>query len=254
MARLRVRYARRGRLRFASHRDVARALERALRQAAIPVAFSGGFTRHPRISYAGAAPTGTASEAEYLEVALRELVDPEQFAARVDAALPVGIDVLEVVPARPDAASLAEALQGSRWEVVLPGTAPALAAAAVAQFLAMERVPVQRLTRDGRREVDARAAVVSLSVRDAGYAILDLVVRQATPAARPDDVLTGLLAVAGLQVAVAAKATRLAQGPLGPSGELADPLAADRGELAADSSPSPRGTSVPVVAGPPPGG
>ena len=67
--RVRVRYAKRGRLRFISHRDFARALERALRRADVPMAFSAGFNPHPKISYPGAAPTGVASEAEYLELA-----------------------------------------------------------------------------------------------------------------------------------------------------------------------------------------
>ena len=86
--RLRVRYAKRGRLRFTSHRDFSRAFERAVFRARVPMAYSSGFNPHPRISYAGAAPTGSASEAEYLELALAEVVDP----ATVHAALaePVG--------------------------------------------------------------------------------------------------------------------------------------------------------------------
>src|SRR3954453_2851145 len=74
--RIRIRYAKRGPLRFTSHRDFARAFERALRRAAVPVAFSQGFTPHPKISYASAAPTGVASEAEYLEIGLQAEVDP----------------------------------------------------------------------------------------------------------------------------------------------------------------------------------
>src|SRR3712207_9265571 len=74
--RLRIRYAKRGRLRFASHRDLARALERALRRAQVPMAFSAGFTPHPKISYLGAAPTGAASEAEYVEIGLAERREP----------------------------------------------------------------------------------------------------------------------------------------------------------------------------------
>ncbi|MEI8261382.1 MAG: TIGR03936 family radical SAM-associated protein, partial [Actinomycetes bacterium] len=62
---LRLRYAKRGRLRFSSHRDFQRALERALRRADIPMAYSAGFHPHPKVSYANAAPTGVASEAEY---------------------------------------------------------------------------------------------------------------------------------------------------------------------------------------------
>ena len=62
---LRIRYAKRGRLRFSSTRDFSRALERALRRADVPMAVSAGFHPHPLISYANAAPTGTASEAEH---------------------------------------------------------------------------------------------------------------------------------------------------------------------------------------------
>ena len=68
MQRLRVRYAKRGRLRFTSHRDFSRAFERALVRSSVPMAYSSGFNPHPRISYAGAAPTGSESEAEYLEI------------------------------------------------------------------------------------------------------------------------------------------------------------------------------------------
>ena len=70
MQHLVVRYAKRGKMRFASHRDVARAFERGVRKAGLPIAYSAGFTPHPKISYAGGAPTGVASEAEYLSLAL----------------------------------------------------------------------------------------------------------------------------------------------------------------------------------------
>src|SRR5205814_6417538 len=83
--RVRIRYAKRGRLRFTSHRDFARAFERALRRAEIPMAYSAGFTPHPKISYVGASPTGVASEAEYLEIGLARELDVAQLLATLDA-------------------------------------------------------------------------------------------------------------------------------------------------------------------------
>src|SRR5580692_6458960 len=97
--RLRIRYAKRGRLRFTSHRDFARAFERAIRRSGVPIAFSAGFSPHPKVSYAGATPTGVASEAEYLEIGLAEARDPAEVQAALDAALPPGIDIVEVVDA-----------------------------------------------------------------------------------------------------------------------------------------------------------
>jgi radical SAM-linked protein len=111
--RLRLRYAKRGRLRFTSHRDFSRAFERALVRARVPVAYSSGFHPHPRISYAGASPTGAASEAEYLEIGLATVTDPAVVRQALDEALPDGLDVLDVVES--GGGSLRERLEASGW-------------------------------------------------------------------------------------------------------------------------------------------
>jgi radical SAM-linked protein len=238
--RVRLRYAKRGRLRFTSQRDFARAFERALRRANVPMAYSAGFTPHPKISYAGAAPTGVASEAEYVEIGLAREVEPEAVRAALDGVLPAGLDIVEAAPA--SGASLAERLQASLWRVELPGVPPEAADAAVRTFLALETCGVERLMKSGRRTVDVRAPVVRATVsgRGAGRngasrAILDLVVRQVTPTVRPDDVLAALRDVAGLALAAPPSAVRVAQGPLDSAGTVGDPLAADR--VAATTSP-----------------
>jgi radical SAM-linked protein len=226
---LRIRYAKRGRLRFASHRDLARALERALRRAQVPMAFSAGFTPHPKISYLGAAPTGAASEAEYVEIGLAERRDPEAVRAVLDAALPADVAVLECVEAAEGAGSLADRIDAAAWRIELPGVPVADLEAALAAFLAREAVLVPRRTKNGLKDVDARAAVARASaVEEAGCAILDVVVRQVTPAVRPDDVVAALAAVADLRPPSPPRAVREAQGRLDDSGTVADPLGPDR--------------------------
>jgi radical SAM-linked protein len=184
---LRVRYARRGRARFTSHRDFGRAFERALRRARVPMAYSSGFSPHPRISYPNAAPTGAASEAEYVEIGLARACEPDQVRAALDAALPDGLDIVAVAAANPG--GLADLLTGSRWRIALVGVEDALMREAVAAFLALETVQVDRMTKNGLRTFDARAAVASLSVVESG---LDLVLAHTVPLVRPDDVLSAL--------------------------------------------------------------
>ena len=236
--RLRIRYAKRGRLRFSSHRDFQRAFERALRRAGVPMAYSAGFSPHPKVSYAGAAPTGTASEAEYLEIGVVTRCDPERLRAALDEALPPGLDVIEVVEAAtPD---LVGRIQASHWRIELDGVPAPAAADAVAALLAADRVEVSRLTKSGVRTFDAREPLLDARVQpgtgEGPCAILDLVVRHVTPSVRPDDVLVALRQVADLVPPVPARVTRLAQGPLaadassGPATDaVSDPLAADRG-------------------------
>jgi radical SAM-linked protein len=221
--RLRVRYAKRGRLRFTSHRDFSRAFERALVRARIPMAYSSGFNPHPRISYAGASPTGAASEAEYLEIGLAESVEPTRLADDLDQALPEGLDVMEVVEAEPG--SLADRLEASRWRIQLALPVTVVQAAADA-FVARDSVTVERMTKKGLRSFDTRAAVLALEVAadDAGAAVT-VVLRHTVPAVRPDDVLSGLRQVGGLDDPGAPLVTRLAQGPYDEAtGTIGDPL------------------------------
>ena len=226
--RIRLRYTKRGRLRFTSHRDIARVFERALRRAEIPMAYSAGFSPHPKVSWVGAAATGVASEAEYVEISLAERRDPEDLRLALDASLPDGIDLVEAVEAAPGT-SLPDRVQASSWEIVLPEVTLADADRAVAAFLASEQVEVERMTKNGRRVFDTRSAVVSMRAsQGADCAILSVVVQHVTPAVRPDDVLTGLRLVSDLATPVPPAATRLAQGPLTADGEVADPLAPDR--------------------------
>ncbi len=226
---LRLRYTKRGPLRFASHRDLARALERALRRAQVPMAFSAGFSPHPKISYMGAAPTGAASEAEYVEIGLAARCDPEAVRVALDASLPPGIDVLECVEAAEGTGGLAERLDGTRWRIDLAGVDVPELERAVQALLAAEVVIVAKRTKNGPRDIDARAAVVSAAASgETGRAILHVVVRQVTPTVRPDDVLAALAAVADLHPPLPPRAVREAQGRLDDSGEVADPLGPDR--------------------------
>ncbi|MFE9372440.1 TIGR03936 family radical SAM-associated protein [Streptomyces sp. NPDC006711] len=235
MQRIRLRYTKRGRLRFTSHRDFQRAFERALRRAEVPMAYSAGFTPHPKVSYANAAPTGVGSEAEYLEIALTAHRDPEELRALLDESLPTGLDIIDAVEAR--TSGLADRLTASIWELRLDGVTLDEAEKAVAAFLAADSVEVQRKTKNGLRTFDTRGAVAELRALAPGAdrplgeacAILRLVVRHVTPAVRPDDVLSGLHAVADLAPPVAAAVTRLAQGLFDEeSGTVTDPLAPDR--------------------------
>lgn len=239
--RVRLRYAKRGRMRFTSHRDIGRALERAVRRASLPVAYSSGFNPHPRLSYVGAAPTGAASEAEYAEIALTEELAAGDVRAALDTALPDGLDVLDAVVARHG--GFGDRIEASVWEITLAQLSPEALEAALRQFMARANVEVSRMTKKGLRTFDCRSAVVHAAVRPSAdadasdsYAILQVVLRHGTPSVRPDDVLAGLGDVAGLRPQVPPRLIRVAQGPLdAQTGMVGDPFAPDR-----DTSTVPR--------------
>ena len=90
---VRLGFTKRGKVRFVSHRDIARAFERAFRIEQLPLAFTLGFSPRPKVSFGLALSVGHESDAEYLDFELREPIDPERLPGPLSDALPEGIDV-----------------------------------------------------------------------------------------------------------------------------------------------------------------
>ncbi|HEX8803708.1 MAG TPA: TIGR03936 family radical SAM-associated protein [Acidimicrobiales bacterium] len=166
MSRLRVRFAKLGKIRFTSHRDVARIWERSLRRAQLPLAYTEGFSPRPKLSFGLALSTGYESLGEYLDVALRDdaPVEPDDVAARVAPGLPDGILVQAVVPLPSGADSLQQVVTSCTWQISLGGVAPpavddALAAAQNATEILLTRERKGRTVTD-----DVRPALVTARV------------------------------------------------------------------------------------------
>jgi radical SAM-linked protein len=162
--RIRLRFRKLGKIRFTSHRDVARIWERALRRASLPVAYSEGFSPRPKLSFGLALSTGHESVAEYLDVELRDEVDISALSAQLTEQLPVGIDVTAAAPLAPGAPSLQEDVNSCSWRIEVPDLDPADAGDLVEAVLAADEIVVTR-TRKGREVTDdLRPAVLTLTV------------------------------------------------------------------------------------------
>ncbi|MDR1791531.1 MAG: TIGR03936 family radical SAM-associated protein [Propionibacteriaceae bacterium] len=208
--RVALRYAKRGRARFASHRDFARAFERALRRAEVPMAFSSGFSPHPRISYYNAAPTGAASEAEYLTLALAREVDVVELVARLNDALPDGFEITAWSLDSPlvlKGQQETEVDGASRWRIEFTPMGPNLDTA-ISVLLATSSYLVRREAKN--RDVDVRERLARLELTAPG--VLEMTIKTSSPLVRPDDVLNALAEIAG--ESYTARITRLAQGHL----------------------------------------
>lgn len=204
---LALRYAKRGRARFASHRDFGRAFERALRRAEVPMAFSSGFHPHPRISYLNASPTGAATEAEYMVVGLATKVDPAWLRETLNSALPDGLEILEVVDAP---SGLADQLRAAHWQVTLAGADASEIATAVQELLARSEQLVTRATKAGLREFDVRAAIHRLVATADGFEVVSAI---GEPLVRPEDIVSALQILRpGLVESGPGLANRLEQG------------------------------------------
>ncbi len=167
---VRFRFTKGGKVRFTSHRDVARLWERALRRAGIGMVYSEGFSPRPRVAFGLALPTGHASDGEYVDLRLdhEPTEDLSTYCARLSAVLPEGIDVpaAEVVP--PGTPSLQEAVGACTWTAELVGPSFTQAEAAVEATLARGELPIERERKGKAQVVDLRPAIHELTVAEVG--------------------------------------------------------------------------------------
>jgi radical SAM-linked protein len=157
-----------GKVRFTSHRDVARLWERALRRAELPVARTEGFNPRPKVHFGLALPTGYESDGEYLDVDLRE---PEaggvvlaELPERLTPLLPPGLDVVAAAPVVPGTPSLQQAVTSCSWRIEVPELTPEKAEAAVGALLASGELLVTRQRKGRETTDDVRPEVLDLEV------------------------------------------------------------------------------------------
>ncbi|MGD9702233.1 MAG: TIGR03936 family radical SAM-associated protein [Acidimicrobiia bacterium] len=168
--RVRVRFSKLGKVRFTSHRDVARIWERVFRKAALPVAYSEGFSPRPKLAFGLALPTGAESLAEYVDIELVEERPLAGLAPLLTDAMPTGFTVHVVAPVDRSATSLQEDVEACTWEITVRDLAAETVVAAVERALAADTLPLARERKGELRVDDLRPGIESLSVDTSGVA------------------------------------------------------------------------------------
>jgi radical SAM-linked protein len=162
--RVRVRFSKLGKVRWTSHRDVARMWERAFRRVQLPLAYTQGFSPRPKVSFGLALPTGAESVAEYLdvEVAPAADVDVVSLPAQLTPALPAGIDVLAAAVVDDRADSLQHEVTSCSWTVGVAGADVDGLAELVARALAADSLVVSRERKGKSSDEDVRPGILSV--------------------------------------------------------------------------------------------
>ena len=196
---VRVRFTKRGKVRFISHRDVARAFERAFRVEQLPLAFTQGFAPRPRVSFGLALSVGHESDAEYLDVQLAEDIPLDALARSVTDALPEGIGVTGVAALADRAPALQESVTAVAYRVTVTGPDETPVDAddlrvAVDEALARPEMPVTRTRKGHEVTDDLRSIVRTMAVTDTDDLgpVLDLELSTHPRGARPAEVLSAV--------------------------------------------------------------
>jgi len=196
MYRLRIKFKRGQEVKFISHLDLIRLWQRALHRARIPLAYSEGFSPHPRISLAAPLPIGVTSEAELMDIYCSKLVSPHFFIGAVSQQLPPSIEILQVYPIALTLPSLQSQVRYAEYKVeVETEKEPKEIESAITSLLSAKHLPWQHQRDTGPRSYDLRALIDNLRLIDwhRPYCTIDMRLRcDSSGSGRPEQVSLAL--------------------------------------------------------------
>lgn len=194
--RLRLIFSRGEELKYLSHLDLMRLWHRAFRRAGMPLAYSQGFSPHPRFSLAAPLPVGVTSEGELMDVFLERRVSPDFFAQAVSRQLPQGIEILGVKEVWIGLPSLQSLVRFAEYRVGVEAEMKASAVQeALHSLLEKKELPWQHRRGEEVRRYDLRAQISDLwLIEGSGSSyVLGMRLRQdPSGAGRPEQVALAL--------------------------------------------------------------
>ena len=196
MQRLRIRFCRGQELQFISHLDLVRLWQRVLQRAGVSLAYSEGFSPHPRISLAAPLPVGVTSEAELMDLFVTKRVSPHWFTSAVSQKLPPGTEILGVYPIMLTMPSLQSQVRYAEYQVEVETEKEAKdIETAVSSLLSTEHLPWHHQRDTGRRSYDLRAFIDDLWSIDwrHSYGVIGMRLRcDSSGSGRPEQVTSAL--------------------------------------------------------------
>lgn len=196
MQRLRIRFSRGQEIKFISHLDIMRLWQRALTRAEISLAYSEGFSPHPRMSMAAPLALGVTSETELMDIVLAKWVSPHSFNAAISGQLPGGVEVMQVYQMALNIPSLQSQVRFAEYSVELETDKEKQdIESAISSLLSLEHLPWQHQRDTGPRRYDLRTLIDDLWLIDYrdGYCTIGMKLRcDSNGSGRPEQVAAAL--------------------------------------------------------------
>ncbi|CUH97455.1 hypothetical protein P22_3585 [Propionispora sp. 2/2-37] len=159
MPKLRLEITKDEAIRYISHLDYARTLERTIRRAKLPVAYSEGFNPHMKLSFASALAVGITSDAEYVDIEFTEAVQPETIVFRLLQRVPQGIRIQKAKSIPERGQSLMASVNLAAFTIdtpLLPDKSAAMAYHSLESFNRAEQIFYTKESPKGRRVIDVK--------------------------------------------------------------------------------------------------
>ena len=197
MNRYRIRYKKSGPMRYISHLDLLRTMERSARRARLPLAFTEGFNPHPKVSFAAPLPVGVEGEDEYMDLELETPLQESLLVERLNAASPPGLEILEckeIDGASPSLMGLVDQATYSVQNIRPFALDDRQLTEGIREFVEQQEIIIEKKTKRGIKQKNIRPGIIDLRGTSKGDRItLEMTLKTGSREnIRPEEVLHSL--------------------------------------------------------------
>ena len=188
--RIQVTYSKTNQMRYTSHLDVQRTWERTLRRARLPLAYSQGFNKRPKINLAAALPLGFTSSCEIVEFWLSKRLGIHEIGSNLQVAIPPGIKINKIAEIDPNMPKIPNLVKSADYEVELLDLVPDLDQR-ISKVIATESLPRERR----KKLYDLRPLIEEIKVTTTPDGVHSLKMKLAArngATGRPEEVLRAI--------------------------------------------------------------
>ena len=167
---LRIKFSKQGPVKFVGHLDIMRYFQKAMRRADIDIKYSEGFSPHQVMSFAAPLGVGLTSNGEYMDIEVNSMTDCQTLMDQLNGTMAEGIKVtdcrllddkaknaMSLVAAADYTLTFREGKEPEDVEAFFKG---------LLEFISQEQILTIKKTKKGEREVDLKASIHELSVKD----------------------------------------------------------------------------------------
>lgn len=155
-----------GNLKYLSHLELIRVLERAARRCKLPLEYSEGYHPHPKLSFGPALALGIASTNEYCDMQLRQEAEPESLRDSLNRVLPESLRITAIGRLREPVIPLNSLINRATYRIELAVTPQSLAGVKedLAAIISQPELVIERSTKTGQKIVNIRPLLHNLTM------------------------------------------------------------------------------------------
>ncbi|WP_294403687.1 TIGR03936 family radical SAM-associated protein [uncultured Clostridium sp.] len=159
-----VKFTKEENIKFISHLDVLKTIQKNIRRADLPIEYSQGFNPHMTTSIAQPLSVGVYSSCEYMDMVLVEEMKEDEIIARLNATAPGGIKYISAlaIPYKEGEKKVPQAMamiDGARYTIKVKYSDVAGLEEEVNKLLAMDEWNIIKKTKKGQKETNIKAMV-----------------------------------------------------------------------------------------------